>query len=261
MDRALAARCALLARAAEVMTDFGDTPDLDASVAADWELVGYLTAQNALFGAQHIGLGDRCYFGFVARSKESPWRYAAVIRGTETTIEWLENAEAVFAIGPHGCVAVGFWSIYASLCWASRPAASALTEFSGCKEMIVIGHSLGAALATYLMADLKSNAPPFVVTGALFASPKPGDGNYAHWVDAIVGRDNYAVYNYSRDLVPRLPFSLPFGLGFQPLPNVIWLTPSMAPDVKVGNDLSSAHNALTYAALLQPSSIDHAIAA
>lgn len=258
MDRAFAARCALLALAAERMTGKGDAPELDPIAGDDWEIVGYVTAANALFGTQQIGLGSRCYYGFVAQSKESPWRYAVVIRGTASSLEWLEDAEALFIHGPKGCVAHGFWSIYSTMQYGNQPAASAIASFEGgIREVVVIGHSLGSALATYLMADIKANAPKFVVTGALFASPKPGDGNYAHYVDAIVGRDNYTVFNYSRDIVPRLPFGLPFGLGFQALPNVIWITPAMSTAV-IPEGIANAHSLISYARLLDSTAVAEA---
>lgn len=258
ITRAVAASYALLARAAEEMHAFGDTPALPLSFdTSDWELVGYLTAANALFGAQALGLGDRCYYGFLARSRSEPGKFAAVVRGTETNVEWLEDAEALLVhAGVPGLVSHGFWSIYSSMQYLGTRAAQAIARAEGIESLVVIGHSLGAALAAYLMAEIKANAPSFHVEGALFACPRPGDANFAHYVDALVGRDNYAVFNHSRDIVPRLPFGLPFGLGFQPLPNVIWLTPAMS-TAKVRDGVQCAHSAYTYAALLDPDSVAH----
>lgn len=251
IDRVWAARCALLARAAEDM--YGpDTPALPAPFSAEWKIVEYLTAGNALFGAQTIGLGERCYYGFLAQCIAEPEKFVAVVRGTACSLEWFEDAGAALIPGPSGLVHAGFSSIYFTMRIGTVRASDAIAARSDIKSLTVIGHSLGSALATYLMADIRVKSPAFSVEGALFASPKPGDSNFAHWVDSVMGRDNYNVFNYSRDIVPRLPFGGPFGLGFQALPGQTWLTPSMS-TAKIPDGIKAAHNLLTYAALLDNS--------
>lgn len=254
IDRNTAAIYALLALAAERMIDQGsDTPALPPEIAADWSIVGYISGANALFGTQALGLGDRCYYGFVARSIANPSSHVCAIRGTELALEWMENCEALPQLCGHGFVHHGFYSIYSSFRYETADAQQGGYAWQSLASLdagslTFVGHSLGSALATYLMADTKMNAR-CPVYGTLFASPKPGDANYAHWVDATMGRDNYAVYNYSRDIVPRLPFGLPFGLGFQSLPNVVWLTPSMS-GAKIPDGVQAAHSLVSYHDLL-----------
>jgi hypothetical protein len=230
-----------------------DTPELPAEIASEWQIVEYITGANALFGTQNLGLGDRCYYGFLARALSEPDKFIAVVRGTECRVEWLEDCGAALIPGPSGLVHAGFQSIYLSMRIGDKRAADVIAAYPGIKSLTVIGHSLGSALATYLMADIRARSPAFTVEGALFASPKPGDANFAHWVDSVMGRDNYAVFNFIRDVVPRLPIGGPFGLGFQALPGQIWLTPSMAPEVHIPDGLAGWHSALTYAAILSNS--------
>jgi len=261
-----AARYALHAMYAEDMFDPNSQvldPPLDARIGAAWQCIGYLTAANALLGAQSIGLGDRVYYGFVIRSTTDPTQHIAVIRGTEAVVEWLENVEGLLVNGPpHGMVEHGFYSIYDSMlyCTVGAPTIAAAPTRSAAQSLVatipagavltVIGHSLGAALATYLMADVaRLNSNAFTVIGALFASPKAGDATYVKDVDQVVGPDNYVVYNYIRDIVPHVPPSLPFGQGFQALPQAMWINPVKA-QAEIRNDPFCNHHAYCYAAML-----------
>lgn len=269
-----AAKCALLAAYAEAMFDEANphnlTPPLDPRAAADWTLIAHLTAMNALFGAQAVGIGDRVYYGFVAFNKADPATHVAVVRGTEQAIEWFENIEGFLVPGPPiGQVEHGFYSIYQSMRYhAPGELGDGILAAQGCTQampegatMTVIGHSLGAALATYLMTDIARipfGASPhcrqFSVGGELFASPRCGDEHYSRDVHSIVGGLNYTVYNYIRDVVPHVPPALPFGLGFQSLPSTVWITPATA-KANITNKPSCNHNAFSYAAMLDPVSV------
>lgn len=252
-----AADFALLAGLAESLTGQGDAPPLPAPFADRWQIVGYLSARNALLGGQVLGLGDRCYYGFVVASKTDPSLLVACVRGTELPVEWMEDGEALLVPSAFGgCVHGGFVSIFQTLAFGSgmTRAANAIAGLGNVRQVFCVGHSLGAPLAIYLMAALRTLAPPFAVDGCFFACPKPGDGHFAHWFDSLVGADHYDVFNYSRDLVPKLPFSGPFGLGFQALPRVTWITPAMSSAI-IAAGVQCAHSATSYAALLNPASV------
>ncbi|HZP66255.1 MAG TPA: lipase family protein [Rudaea sp.] len=261
-----AAQYALIAMAAEDMLDPSHqvlAPALPAALAKSWQLVGHMTALNALLGVQKIGLGDRVYYGFLARSTQDATQYLAVVRGTEEVIEWIEDLEGLLIAGPPvGLVEQGFYSIYESMRYlalgaGASTAATAPLAAAGIAAVLpagaavtVIGHSLGSAIASYLMADLARGANgKFAVGGSLFACPKPGDAAFARNVDAVVGAANYVVYNYIRDIVPHVPPSLPLGLGFQPLPQTTWIQPAKA-QAKIKNDPVCNHHAYCYAAML-----------
>ncbi|MGH8123375.1 MAG: lipase family protein [Rudaea sp.] len=250
------ATLAIYANCAEAMFDPAvRNPPLDSRMAADWKILGYLTARNALFNAQALGLGDSAYYGFIAASLADPLNCIVVIRGTELPIEWLENIEAFFYPHPKfGQVEAGFWSIYCSMRIdgnGSIPFAHCIASFVPIGGTVtVIGHSLGAALATYLLADLAGATNDLTVRGALFASPKPGNAKFADGVDAALGgANNYTAAAYLRDIVPHVPVSLPFGLGFQSLPATQWIKPADAKAV-IHNNPECNHNALSYAAML-----------
>ena len=78
------------------------------------------------------------------------------------------------------------------------------------RRLWVTGHSLGAALATYLTFDLQT---ALVGTNVelkpyFFASPLPGTQDFADNYQNTVAA--YDVVNYAADLVPTLPTDPPF---------------------------------------------------
>lgn len=269
----LSAQRALLAMYAEDMYNPAQAdalnPALDSRASGSWRIVGYLTAANALFSAQTIQLGERVYFGFLANSIDTPSQYVAVVRGTESAIEWLENLEGLLV--PHplaGQVEQGFFSIYQSLRYSAAGAgmlarAQAEGDTAGAvgiaaalppnASLTVIGHSLGSALGTYLLCDLAQIAPrQFSLDACLIASPHAGDRTFVERVDHDAPL--YKVYNYIFDIVPHVPPSLPLGFGFQPLPKATWITSNDA-QARINNDLLCNHHAFCYAAMLDYASV------
>ncbi len=269
----LSAQRALLAMYAEDMYNPAEAdalnPPLDPRASDSWRIVGYLTAANALFSAQTIQLGERVYFGFLANSIATPSQYVAVVRGTESAIEWLENLEGLLV--PHplaGQVEQGFFSIYQSLRYSAAGAgtlarAQAEGDTAGAvgiaaalppnASLTVIGHSLGSALGTYLLCDLAQIAPrQFSLDACLIASPHAGDRTFVERVDHDAPL--YKVYNYIFDIVPHVPPSLPLGFGFQPLPKATWITSNDA-QARINNDLLCNHHAFCYAAMLDYASV------
>jgi triacylglycerol lipase len=240
------ATAATIAAASEAMYSAGNnTPALDPRLAADWTLIEHITAKDALFGLQHIGLGQRVYYGFLAQSKSDPTQFVASVRGTETVLEWLEDGLAVLT----NHVEAGFYSIYSTM-ECGMPAQSAADGISTRVPLgatvTVVGHSLGAPLAAYLlMALIKMNVK---ATGMFFAMPRPGDGLFATMFDIAVGSDKYMVWNYVRDVVPNLPLWLPLH-PFARLNNRIVIRPSDSTAV-IPDGVAEAHHADNYAKLL-----------
>ena len=235
-------------------------PQLD----ADWEHIAPIYARNALFIGAQIQVGDPVWFGFVAKYKgatdDAVDHYIVAFRGTHQRIEWLEDAAMMLVPHPvSGLVEHGFWGLYTTATCNNLPAAVGVLELLGPpaarpRTVTCIGHSLGAPLATYLARDLAAACEHMphnqtLVQAALFASPKPGDAHFALDFDKLIGHDNYRVWNYLRDVVPRLPPSLPFGLGFQNLANVVVIRPSDS-TTKIADNIVSNHRAESYAALL-----------
>lgn len=221
----------------------------------EWSIRGYLIGQDALLrrnGLLQKGplqLGVRVCYGFLAESRSVPGFFVIVIRGTATPIEWFEDAQ--FAQVPHpvaGKVEVGFWGLYQTLQMDGLPAARAIAAAIGKGTITVVGHSLGAALATYLALDL-AVALGARVSARIFASPRPGNADFAaafhdHLTD-------YVVYANELDLVPRVPF----GLGYCPVPNVTALIPG-AVQARIRLGLECAHHILCYCAMLDYELLD-----
>jgi triacylglycerol lipase len=255
---AQAAELALLVLYAEDMY-LGDRANLspapDTRLAPNWTLLGHLTAVDALFRrGQTIALGDPTCYGYLARNAEGV--YVAAIRGTEGVLEWVEDGE--FVPIPHpvaGYVEQGFFGIYQSLTYrpiggVATSAAQGLAVAVGSAELIVMGHSLGSTLATYLTFDLAS--PVLLgarVQGCYFASPRPGDAPFAAAFDHRVG--SYNLYNYELDVVPRVPF----GPSYTDLPRVNWIGINAA-KARIAFDLACHHHLTSYCAMLNYALLD-----
>jgi triacylglycerol lipase len=258
----VAAKRALLAMYAEDMLGGGRgvlAPPIDPRCAGEWTLMGHLVAKNALLDGQKLQLGDVSYYGFVAVKRNDATNVVAVVRGTEMPVEWLENIEGLLIDRPDiGWVEQGFDSIYGSMTYVPLNAAPAASAIAGSLPMgatvTVIGHSLGAALASYLMLDL-ATVPQrsYRVEGSLFACPRAGGRDFVQRVDDTV--DAYRVYNYMRDLVPHVPPSLPLPINFESFPQTIWIKPADAQAV-IKNNFACNHHAYCYAAMLDFSSVN-----
>ncbi|HKE41540.1 MAG TPA: lipase family protein [Casimicrobiaceae bacterium] len=280
LDDPLAAQMALTAMRAEDMfrrlCDAGQQdkadPSFDPALAAAHELVGYISASDALIELdQKLNKkvmrpsGFRVFYGFLARSRANQHQYIAVIRGTGSLLEWLKDAQGLPI--PHsaskGHVEMGFSSIYDTMSYraysngqfageavrASKGIAAAVPD----GKITIVGHSLGSALATYLALDLATiEHMDDRVTTSMFASPHTGDVGFVDYFDQNVA--TYTLYNYSRDLVPTVPFAL----GYAALPRAIKFTPDEAQaDIKYDplllldpNNLGCQHHAVCYAAML-----------
>ncbi|RDS83544.1 lipase family protein [Dyella monticola] len=263
----VAAKHALLAMYAEDMLGGQGSlaPPIDPRCSGEWTLLGHLVAKNALLCGQKLQLGDAAYYGFVAVNKNDATNLIAVVRGTELAVEWLENFEGLLIDRPGiGWVEQGFDSIYGAMSYvalnaapaaaAQAPAAAAIANVLPAGSTVtVIGHSLGAALASYLMLDL-ATVPQrsYRVEGSLFACPRAGSQDFVQRVDQAI--DAYRVYNYMRDLVPHVPPSLPLPLNFESFPQTTWIQAADAQAV-IKNDLECNHHAYCYAAMLDFASV------
>ena len=236
-------------------------PPADARIgAAGWNVVGYLTAQDALvptkgspnrkLGVDH---GKRVFYGFVAQSQTSPNSFLAAIRGTEGMIEWVIDAEFVPIPHPRfpgARVEQGFWSIYQTMSLADpatgvttfQNAAEGVEKLVGNGSIVVTGHSLGSALATYFVEDLAERLDQGAAA-CLFASPRTGDSVWATIFDQNVKQ--YSLFNYVLDLVPHVPA----GIGYRTLSKATVIQPSTA-QAGIKLDLFCDHHIICYCAML-----------
>ncbi|MEG3436062.1 lipase family protein [Pannus brasiliensis CCIBt3594] len=169
-------------------------------------------------------------FGFIARSKTNPDRFFIVLRGTREGAEWFNNFRPVPKVfldeANLGEVRNGFNLIYTRnregidldrILGIARPfsiketiqkfAKEHLTDRS---EILITGHSLGAALATLAACHLHAIAVAENLTPSIdlytIASPRVGDETFAEiFKNPRVPLRSYRVFN-SEDLVPSVPF-------------------------------------------------------
>jgi triacylglycerol lipase len=252
----------LLAMFAEDMYDAAPgtlAPPADARIAAaGWKVVAYLTAQDVIIPPKgspdqklHINHGSRVFYGFVAQSAVNPTSFVAAIRGTEGIIEWFIDADFVpipHPRYPNARVEQGFWSIYQTMSLAdltgvttSQNAAEGIEKLVGDGSIMVIGHSLGSALATFFVEDVAERRPN--ATACLFASPRTGDLVWTTIFDRNVG--DYSLFNYIIDVVPHVPT----GIGYSTLSKAVVIQPATA-DAGVKLDLLCDHHIICYCAML-----------
>ncbi|KDP84011.1 hypothetical protein CF70_022010 [Cupriavidus sp. SK-3] len=239
---------------------------LFARLAAAQAVAGYLVASDVLLGLDrrmHI-LAERVCYGVVLKEPFGAGTDFVVIRGTASLLEWLVNAECelvgVPSITTAGKVELGFSSIFTSMQFLAadnagdaQPLLPSLMNVANGNKLVVTGHSLGAAIASYLTLGLaKAGIGGDKLAACLFASPRPGDQGFADDFQSRV--DNYIVINHALDAVPKLPKEI---AGFRSLRDVLTFPnpniPSVGPAIR--DDLLCHHHAVCYAALVAPGAL------
>jgi len=161
-------------------------------------------------------VGDVVTFGFLAVSDAK--ELVAVIRGTDTILEWLHDASYLMMPSPiagsHGFTEDGFTAVYRSLrigqgngSLSAKDSIKSCIETGAATSVTVCGHSLGGALATLLTLDVALNTPCHAPTAYTYASPRTGDHIFAGSFNAAIP-SCYRIAN-RQDLVPKLPPILP----------------------------------------------------
>lgn len=222
------------------------------------------------------------FYGFIARNSNPPNEYVVAIRGTETATEWLDNFDFGFEpfseVAGCGDVARGFNTIYQTIRVVSanvrmpspsiqqsslagdiaRVATGSTggvdgTSIAAAAPIVVVGHSLGSALASlYVLENEKKNLLQNV-TIYTFASPRVGDATFAASFNGLRAT-SWRIDN-GPDVVPDLP---PDAFGYVHV-NTAYAINSSG---KVQGNLSCAHSLLTYLNLLDSAtfSVDPACA-
>lgn len=233
-------------------------PPPDPRLAPDWALRSYVCGTDAVLHLKNpLALGqDNVCYGFLAESSARPGAFVAVIRGTDGILEWVEDGEFVPVRCPAGgMVEQGFWSLYQTLRLRTAGqmgdlVAGITAAVGSAGTLMVVAHSLGSALATYLTMDLADPARlGSRVSACLFASPQTGDSAFVERFDRSVA--NYRLYNYELDVVPRVPR----GLGYATLPKATWISPFES-QAAIRFDLGCHHHVICYCAMLDYTLLD-----
>lgn len=229
-------------------------PPPDPRLAPDWQILGYLTGFDTVLRAgEKMAQGEERCYGYLAQSLTLPLEHVVAIRGTNGTLEWIEDAEFLPCDHPiAGKVESGFWGVYQSMLYTPiagqvQAAAAGIASAVGKGHVTMLGHSLGSTLATYLTFDLACAGVD--VSGYFFASPHPGNLDFAKAFDALVV--DYRVYNYELDVVPRVPF----GPDYSDLLRVREIKIG-ANQARIGFSLDCHHHLLCYCAMLDYSLLD-----
>lgn len=220
-----------------------------------WEIVGIVTGEDEMdfLGRMRVAESGPVLYGVLAAERAHPERMVLALRGTLAPLEWGKDLEMMLDPAPWADGARahhGFLSIYRSLRYLPlggtadpRPAAQAFVDAAKGRSLTVVGHSLGAALATYLALDVAAQRP---VSALFFAAPRPGNLELA--AEVVRRVPGYRVYNGELDLVPHFP---PRAASYQALTNVTLLPPANAA-LRLDDDRWCHHHSISYAAMLDP---------
>ncbi len=190
-----------------------------------------------------VGSISPVFYGFIAQSVADPSRSVLALRGTEGLVEWFDNATSVLRVPfknftDAGTVSNGFARIYETLrlveaptpglALASQAAPRSLARVGGFAAQVaahvqaarqpavahipgampqsvidIVGHSLGAALATLYALENARTARLQTSVLYTFASPMVGDATFAAAVNQL-GLTSWRIVN-AQDWVPKLP--------------------------------------------------------
>lgn len=175
-------------------------------------------------------LGQVRTFGFIALNDMG--EIVVVIRGTDTILEWIHDAEFLMVPSPIQNVKCltddGFTAVYKSLRVSKEDDTSSIRdtiqkclEYSPEDTVAICGHSLGGALATMLTLDVALNTSCKSPTCYTFASPRVGDHLFSDKFNKTIS-NSFRVANKD-DLVPKLPTILP--LPYEHVANLYELKP------------------------------------
>jgi hypothetical protein len=210
----------------------------DPRLAPRWSVLGTLTAVDApiRLGKHKVGARTR-FYGWLLGSKGG--QRVLAIRGTAGCAEWIiDGLFAPRAAHPvAGKVESGFWEVFSSMRLDGKP----LTSIAKDGPITVVGHSLGAALATYASLELAQAGAK--VRGVFVASPHPGDAAFCKAFGAAV--PDHVMYRNAADYVPRVPF----WFGYSDVPNVKTLSASEA-GITITGGAAGQHHIVSYVALM-----------
>mmetsp|Transcript_7682 Transcript_7682/g.11630 ORF Transcript_7682/g.11630 Transcript_7682/m.11630 type:complete len:277 (-) Transcript_7682:65-895(-) len=149
---------------------------------------------------------------------------AAVYRGSSNLRNWIDNLEYTkipYSLYGNGAeVHHGFYKAYESLSGSMVPEVEKLHERYPSYSVVVSGHSLGAAVATFLTAELQAKG---IVTNPIqydYGRPRVGNKQFATQFGNRISSTYRHVNN--RDIVPTLP---PESFGFHHSVEEIWERP------------------------------------
>lgn len=197
-----------LVRAAYTVLD-GGKPALPpgfaqtALIEADSAMVAAATNPHPAMTAM---VKDTNIFGLIGHNLASRTAFLS-FRGSSDVADWLADFDAIptnyLPVTNFGEVHAGFQDVYE--CIRASLAASLATATTGCDQILVTGHSLGAALAVLAAPDIAKAMPPNTIEPRLvtFGGPRVGLPDFAGAFNAAI-ECCFRVVNFL-DIVPLVP--------------------------------------------------------
>jgi triacylglycerol lipase len=185
--------------AASLPSGYAQTSVIRADTAA-------LTAMTSPHPAVTAMTKDTDIFGLMGRNPATGTAFVS-FRGSSDVEDWLADLDAVpgayLPVSGFGQVHAGFQDVYELV--RKSIAANLATATVGCDQILVTGHSLGAALAVLAAPDIVRNMPPNKIEPRLitFAGPRVGLTDFADAFNAAI-ESCFRVVNFL-DVVPYVP--------------------------------------------------------
>jgi triacylglycerol lipase len=145
-------------------------------------------------------------FGLMGRNSTGRTAFVS-FRGTSDGAEWVADIDAIpddyLPVAGFGQVHAGFQDVYELV--RTNIAANLATATAGCDQILITGHSLGAALAVLAAPDIFRKMPPNSIEPRLitFAGPRVGLTDFVSTFNATI-ESCFRVVNFL-DIVPYLP--------------------------------------------------------
>ena len=214
--------------------DFPDT---------NYQILTYLTSIDP-------ASGSRVFFGFIAADSDKNAGKPGIlaIRGTDNFCEWMTDFDATpvpFPPFANAYVAKGFNEFLNNIEWISvsgdRVDVSARISEDWPQGFVVVGHSLGGALATLLTATWLSAIPALMLTLVTAACPACGDWPFYQGFGAVASGKSWRYINELDVVASSLDlFYYQVDTGIDLISDDIWPTPTCE------------HSLETYIYLLSP---------
>lgn len=149
---------------------------------------------------------DTNIFGLMGRNAGSRTAFVS-FRGSSDLADWLADFDAVatdyLPVTGFGQVHSGFQQVYELV--RTNIAANLAAASTGCDQILITGHSLGAALAVLAAPDIFRGMPPNTIEPRLltFAGPRVGLMDFAAAFNGAI-ESCFRVVNLL-DIVPHVP--------------------------------------------------------
>eukprot|EP01096_Ripella_sp_DP13-Kostka_P016170 TRINITY_DN778_c0_g1_i1.p1 TRINITY_DN778_c0_g1~~TRINITY_DN778_c0_g1_i1.p1 ORF type:complete len:316 (+),score=138.24 TRINITY_DN778_c0_g1_i1:61-1008(+) len=165
--------------------------------------------------------GGFSFVGFDAANKT----IVVSFRGSTNLQDWIVDLNSIVKVPyksvPGAEVGKGFNDMYNQLQPAIFSTVQSLVKQNPTYQVVVTGHSLGAALSVLCAVDLVTSGTVKNVTVYNYGCPRVGNQAFSNYYHSYVPI-TYRVVN-GHDIVPHLPLE---SLGFYHVPMEVWENPS-----------------------------------